>query len=80
MLDVDRRSRTKEALAEAGYNMPAVLTIRDILEHWEEAGQVAKEKFEVTRDFLSAPGWTLRDRSHHLDKFILEGDTVKFII
>jgi len=50
---VDRQSGAKESLAKAGYAMHAVLTIREMLDHWEEAGKVAKEKVEATRQFLN---------------------------
>jgi len=50
---VDRQSGAKESLAEAGYNMHAVLTIREMLDHWEATGKVEKEKIEVTRRFLA---------------------------
>lgn len=50
---VDRQSGAKESLAEAGYAMHAVLRIREMLNHWEEVGRVAKEKIEATREFLS---------------------------
>jgi len=53
---VDRQSGAKESLAEAGYAMHAVLTIREMLDHWESTGKVAKEKVEATRAFLSASG------------------------
>ena len=50
---VDRQSGAKESLAEAGYTMHAVLTIREMLDHWEQTGKVEKEKIEATREFLS---------------------------
>jgi uridine monophosphate synthetase len=53
---VDRQSGAKESLAEAGCAMHAVLTIREMLDHWERMEKVAKEKIESTREFLSAPG------------------------
>ena len=53
---VDRQSGAKESLAEAGYAMHAVLTIREMLDHWDNTGKVAKEKIEATRAFLSASG------------------------
>ncbi|MGD8403811.1 MAG: orotate phosphoribosyltransferase [Anaerolineales bacterium] len=53
---VDRQSGAKESLAEAGYAMHSVLTIREILDHWERTGMVVQEKIEATRDFLSASG------------------------
>jgi uridine monophosphate synthetase len=50
---VDRQSGAKESLAEAGYAIHAVLTIREMLDHWEMTGKVEKEKIEATRAFLS---------------------------
>ena len=51
---VDRQSGAKESLAKAGYNMHAVLTIREMLNHWESTGKVAENQIEATRAFLSA--------------------------
>lgn len=53
---VDRQSGAKESLAKAGYGMHAVLTIREMLDHWEMTRKVAEEKIEATREFLSASG------------------------
>jgi uridine monophosphate synthetase len=50
---VDRQSGAKESLAEAGLAMHAVLTISQLLEHWEKAGKVEKDKIEATRKFLN---------------------------
>ena len=49
---VDRQSGAKESLEQAGYNLHAVLTITQLLDHWEANGKVAKEKIEETREFL----------------------------
>lgn len=49
---VDRQSGAREALAAAGYTMHAVLTITQMLEHWEQKGRVEKDKIEATRLFL----------------------------
>ncbi len=49
---VDRQSGAKESLAQAGYSMHAALTISQLLEYWEEAGKVGKDKIEETRKFL----------------------------
>ena len=49
---VDRQSGAKESLAQAGYSMHAVLTIRQLLDYWEAAGKVAKNKIAETRNFL----------------------------
>lgn len=49
---VDRQSGAKEALEKAGIRLHAVLTISEMLAHWETTGKVGKEKLEATRDFL----------------------------
>jgi uridine monophosphate synthetase len=49
---VDRQSGAKESLEQAGYCMHAVLTITQMLDHWEETGKVAKDKIGETRKFL----------------------------
>jgi uridine monophosphate synthetase len=49
---VDRESSAKESLAQAGYALHAVLTISQLLTHWEENGRVDKDKIEATRRFL----------------------------
>lgn len=49
---VDRQSGAKESLEQAGYNLHAVLTITQLLDHWETNGKVSKEKIEETREFL----------------------------
>ena len=41
---VDRQSGAKESLEQAGYSMHAVLTIRQMLDHWESTGKVEKDK------------------------------------
>ena len=53
---IDRQSGAKEALAEAGYRLHAVLTISELLEYWETTGKVAAEKIATTRAFLKANG------------------------
>ena len=49
---VDRQSGAKESLEEAGYSLHAVLTISQLLDHWESTGKVEKDKIEETREFL----------------------------
>jgi len=49
---IDRQSGAKESLAQAGFNLHAVLTISQLLGHWEETGKVEKDKIEETREFL----------------------------
>jgi len=51
---VDRQSGAREALAEAGYNLHAVLTIHEMLKHWEKTGKVAQDQIAATRQFLNA--------------------------
>ena len=53
---VDRQSGAKESLEQAGYNLHAVLTITQLLDHWEENGKVEKRKIEETRAFLKQAG------------------------
>jgi uridine monophosphate synthetase len=50
---VDRESGARESLAEAGYALHAVLTIREMLSHWERTSKVKREEIEATRRFLS---------------------------
>src|SRR6185503_19101244 len=52
---VDRQSGAKESLKQAGYTMHSVLTISDLLDHWEKTNKVEKDKIEETREFLKEP-------------------------
>ncbi|NOH01106.1 MAG: orotate phosphoribosyltransferase [Chloroflexi bacterium] len=49
---VDRQSGAKQTLEQAGYNLHAVLTISQLLDHWEATGKVEKSRIEATREFL----------------------------
>jgi uridine monophosphate synthetase len=49
---VDRQSGAKESLEKAGYSLHAVLTISQLLEHWEKTVKVEKDKLDATRRFL----------------------------
>jgi uridine monophosphate synthetase len=51
---VDRQSGAKESLAAAGYAMHAVLTISQMLDHWEENSKIPVEKIEATRVFIAS--------------------------
>lgn len=53
---IDRQSGAKEALAEAGFELHALLTISDLLAYWEENGKVGKDKIAATRTFLEQNG------------------------
>jgi uridine monophosphate synthetase len=52
---IDRQSGAREALEAAGFRLHAVLTITDLLDHWEKTGKVDKDKLTATRAFLKAP-------------------------
>jgi uridine monophosphate synthetase len=49
---VDRQSGAKESLEQAGFQLHAVLTITQLLDHWENTLKVDKAKIEETRRFL----------------------------
>lgn len=49
---VDRQSGAKESLKQSGFHLHAVLTITQLLDHWEKTGKVEKNKIEETRKFL----------------------------
>ncbi|OIN92948.1 MAG: orotate phosphoribosyltransferase [Anaerolineae bacterium CG1_02_58_13] len=49
---VDRQSGAKESLEQAGFQLHAVLTISALLDYWEQAGKVEKDKIEAAREFL----------------------------
>jgi uridine monophosphate synthetase len=49
---VDRQSGAKEALQAASFHLHAVLTITQLLDHWEQTGKVPKGKILETRKFL----------------------------
>jgi uridine monophosphate synthetase len=51
---IDRQSGAKEALAQAGFRLHAVLTIGEMLDYWETAGKVEADKIAATRTFLKA--------------------------
>ena len=49
---IDRQSGAKEALEQAGFRLHAVLTITELLDHWEKTGIVDQDKLAATRSFL----------------------------
>lgn len=49
---VDRESGAKESLEQAGFHLHAVLTITQLLDHWEKSGKIEKSKIDETRKFL----------------------------
>jgi uridine monophosphate synthetase len=50
---VDRQSGAKESLALAGFNLHAVLTISQMLDHWEATGKVPASDIRAAREFLA---------------------------
>jgi uridine monophosphate synthetase len=50
---VDRQSGAGESLAVAGYHLHAILTLTQMLDHWERTGRVSPEQLAATRDFLA---------------------------
>jgi uridine monophosphate synthetase len=53
---IDRQSGASEALADAGYELHAVLTITGLLDYWEKTGKVEEDKIRETREFLRQTG------------------------
>jgi len=49
---VDRQSGAKEALEEAGFRLHAVLSISELLDHYEKTMKVDPSLLEITRLFL----------------------------
>jgi uridine monophosphate synthetase len=50
---IDRQSGAREALAEAGYALHAILTLSQMLDHWARASRVPAAQIAATRDFLA---------------------------
>ncbi|MEI7847668.1 MAG: orotate phosphoribosyltransferase [Chloroflexota bacterium] len=50
---VDRQSGAREALAKAGFSMYSVLTITQMLNHWEATDKVSSSRLKSTREFLA---------------------------
>jgi len=53
---IDRQSGAKKALAEAGFQLHAVLTLNELLDYWGKTGKVDSEKIAATRVFLKENG------------------------
>jgi len=49
---IDRESGAKESLEQAGFELHAVLTITELLDHWENTEKVEAERIKATREFL----------------------------
>jgi uridine monophosphate synthetase len=50
---IDRQSGAAQALAEAGFRMHSILTLSQMLDHWEQTGRVPVVQVAAVRDFLS---------------------------
>ena len=59
---IDRQSGAKEALAEAGLHLHAVLTIKQLLDYWEKVGEVSVERISATRAFLAQNKHETKDK------------------
>lgn len=53
---IDRESGARAALEKAGLHLYAVMTISQMLDHWEKTGKVEKKKIDITRAFLAKGG------------------------
>ena len=51
---IDRQSGAREALQQAGYSLHAVVTITQLLDHWERTGRVNPDRIEAARQFIAA--------------------------
>ena len=50
---IDRESGAQEALAAAGYRLHAVLSLTQLLDHWEQAGRIPRPQIAAVRVFLA---------------------------
>jgi uridine monophosphate synthetase len=50
---IDRQSGAAEALNEAGFRMHSILTLSQMLDHWEQTGRVPDVQIAAVRDFLT---------------------------
>jgi uridine monophosphate synthetase len=51
---IDRESGARQALQQAGCRLHAVITITQLLDHWERNGRVAEEDIAAARSFVAA--------------------------
>ncbi|MFN3741753.1 MAG: orotate phosphoribosyltransferase [Anaerolineales bacterium] len=50
---IDRQSGARKSLAQAGFALHAVLTLSDLLDHWEESGRVPLSLIQETRALIT---------------------------
>ena len=53
---IDRESGAREALTEAGYRMHALLTLSQLLDHWQETQRLPANQIARVRAFLQETG------------------------
>jgi len=53
---IDRESGAKEALAKEGYQMHALFTLTQLLDHWDETKRLPADQIAAVRDFLDKNG------------------------
>jgi len=53
---IDRQSGARQALEAGGYQLHAVLTMTQLLDHWEQNGRVTAESIRAARAFLEQSG------------------------
>jgi uridine monophosphate synthetase len=51
---IDREQGARETLAQAGYRLHAVCTLRQLLDAWRRSGAIPTEQFDSVTDFLNA--------------------------
>lgn len=51
---IDRQSGAREALEQAGLHLHAVLTLTQLLDHWETVGKIGRSEANAVREFLGA--------------------------
>jgi uridine monophosphate synthetase len=52
---IDRQSGARSSLAQAGFTLHAVLTLRDLLDHWERTQRVERRLLDATRALITDP-------------------------
>lgn len=53
---IDRQSNAADLLAERGYRLHAVFQLTDLIDYWEDTGQVDPENITAARRFLQETG------------------------
>jgi orotate phosphoribosyltransferase len=53
---IDRQSGAAGALEAGGYRFHAVLTLGQMLDHWENKRRVPQEQIQATREFIHRTG------------------------